>query len=206
MFSLFDIYDSITWKVSNLDGSLKIFKHTEGSANFIRQWSHSFYSPGKYKAYVSGYKNKEVISSDTVEIEITNTKDFLCYNWKDIKGSIGHATGYEDVLNDYEFITYEDMHQGIPSVSVYLRDKEKNDRPAFLIRSKKILTDYINSLYNTTPIYDETDDILLKKREELFVYKEENTYPLCIWITLKSRIVLIKNERFNEYQLYAEPQ
>ena len=25
MFSLFDIYDSITWKVSNLDGSLKIF-------------------------------------------------------------------------------------------------------------------------------------------------------------------------------------
>ena len=100
MFSLFDIYDSITWKVSNLDGSLKIFKHTEGSANFIRQWSHSFYSPGKYKAYVSGYKNKEVISSDTVEIEITNTKDFLCYNWKDIKGSIGHATGYEDVLND----------------------------------------------------------------------------------------------------------
>lgn len=57
MFSLFDIYDSITWKVSNLDGSLKIFKHTEGSANFIRQWSHSFYSPGKYKAYVSGYKN-----------------------------------------------------------------------------------------------------------------------------------------------------
>lgn len=58
MFSLFDIYDSITWKVSNLDGSLKIFKHTEGSANFIRQWSHSFYSPGKYKAYVSGYKNK----------------------------------------------------------------------------------------------------------------------------------------------------
>ena len=111
MFSLFDIYDSITWKVSNLDGSLKIFKHTEGSANFIRQWSHSFYSPGKYKAYVSGYKNKEVISSDTVEIEITNTKDFLCYNWKDIKGSIGHATGYEDVLNDYEFITYEDMHQ-----------------------------------------------------------------------------------------------
>lgn len=205
MFSLFDIYDSITWKVSNLDGSLKIFKHTEGSANFIRQWSHSFYSLGKYKAYVSGYKNKEVISSDTVEIEITNTKDFLCYNWKDIKGSIGHATGYEDVLNDYEFITYEDMHQGIPSVSVYLRDKEKNDRPAFLIRSKKILTDYINSLYNTTPVYDETDDILLKKREELFVYKEENTYPLCIWITPKSRIVLIKNERFNEYQLYAEP-
>ena len=41
MFSLFDIYDSITRKVSNLDGSLKIFKHTEGSANFIRQWSHS---------------------------------------------------------------------------------------------------------------------------------------------------------------------
>ncbi len=104
MFSLSDVYDSITWKVSNLDGSLKIFKQTEGSAKFIRQWSHSFYSPGKYKTYVSGYKNKEVISSDTVEIEITNTKDFLCYNWKDIKGPTG-AVGYENVLNDYDFIT-----------------------------------------------------------------------------------------------------
>ena len=195
MFSLSDVYDSITWKVSNLDGSLKIFKQTEGSAKFIRQWSHSFYSPGKYKTYVSGYKNKEVISSDTVEIEITNTKDFLCYNWKDIKGPTG-AVGYENVLK--RFMTLSRMRICIkesPSVSLYIRDKEKDDRPAFLIRSKKILTDYINSLYNTTPVYDETDDILLKKREELFVYKEENTYPLCIWITPKSRIVLIKNEK-----------
>lgn len=203
--SLFDVYDSITWKVSNLEGSLKIFRQTSGSANFISQWSHSFANPGNYKTYVLGYKNNEVIYSDTVEVKITNTKDFLCYNWKDIKGSIGHSTGYIDVLSDYDFSTFEDMHQGVPSVTVFLLEKKKGNKLAFLEKSKKIFIDYINSLYFTHPVYNETDHILLDKYNELFMYKKENTFPICIWITPKSKIVLIKDETYNEYQLYAEP-
>lgn len=205
MFSLFDVYDSITWKASNLDGSFKIFQYTTRGASFIRQWSHTFTSPGNYKTYVLGYKNNEVIYSDTAEVEITNAKDFLCYNWKDIKGSIGHSTGYVDVLNDYGFSTFEDMHQGIPSVTVFLIDKKKDNKPAFLKKSKKVFTDYISSLYSTHPTYNETDDNLLEKYNNLFTYKKKNTYPLCIWITPKSKIVLIKEEVYNEHQLYAEP-
>lgn len=206
MFSLFDVYDSITWKASNVDGSLKIFQYTTRGANFIRQWSHTFTSPGNYKTYVLGYKNNEVIYSDTAEVEITNTKDFLCYNWKDIKGSIGHGVSYVDVLNDYEFSTFEDMHQGIPSVTVFLIDKKKNNKPAFLKKSKKIFTDYINSLYSTQPVHYETENDLLEKYNDLFIYKPKSTYPICIWITPKSKIALIKEEIHNEYQLYAEPQ
>lgn len=206
MFSLFDVYDSITWKTSNIDGSFKIFQHTTGSANFIRQWSHTFTSPGNYKTYVLGYKNDEVIYSDTAEVEITNNKDFLCYNWKDIKSSIGHGILYVDVLNDYEFSTFEDMHQGIPSVTVFLIDKKKNNKPAFLKKSKKIFTDYINSLYSTQPVHYETENDLLEKYNDLFIYKPKSTYPICIWITPKSKIALIKEEIHNEYQLYAEPQ
>lgn len=205
MFSLLNVYDSITWEVASLDGSLKVFKHTEGSAKFIHQWSHNFYKPGKYNTYLLGYKNNEVINSDTVQIEITNTKDFLCYNWEDITKPGEHATGYIDVLNDYEFATYADMHQGIPSVTVYLTDKKKDDRPDFLKQSKDILIDYINSLYAISPTFNETDDSLQEKYDELFVYQKENAHPLCIWITPKSKIVLIKNEALNEYQLYAEP-
>ena len=205
MFSLIDVYDSITWEVTNLDGSLKVFKHTEGSAKFTHQWSHNFYKPGKYTTYLLGYKNNKVINSDTVQIEITNTKDFLCYNWKDIKEPGEHSTGYIDVLNYYEFVTYADMHQGIPSVTVHLIDKKKDARPGFFKLSKNILIDYINSLYAISPTFNETDNNLLEKYNDLFIYKKENNYPLCIWITQKSRIALIKDETFNEYQLYAEP-
>ena len=205
MFSLLDVYDSITWEVANLDGSLKIFKQTESSANFIHQWSHHFYKPGKYNTYLLGYKNNEVINSDTVQIEITNTKDFLCYNWKDIKEPGKHTTAYRDVLNYYEFGTYTEIHQGIPSVTVYLIDNKEDDHLGFLKQSKNILIDYINSLYSISPTFNETDDILLERYNDLFVYKRENSHPLCIWITPKSKIVLIKNETLNKYQLYAEP-
>lgn len=206
MFSLFDVYDSITWKASNLDGSFKIFQYTTRGASFIHQWSHAFTSPGNYKTYVLGYKNNEVIYSDTAEVKITNNKDFLCYNWKDIKGSIGHGISYIDVLNDYEFSTFENMHQGIPSVTVFLIDKKKDNKPAFLKKSKKIFTDYINSLYSTQPVHYETENDLLEKYNDLFIYKPKSTYPTCIWITPKSKIALIKEEIHNEYQLYAEPQ
>ena len=50
-----------------------------------------------------------------------------------------------------------------------------------------------------------TNAYLLEKYNDLFIYKKENNHPLCIWITQKSRIALIKHENFNEYQLYAEP-
>lgn len=205
MFSLFDVYDSITWKVSNLNGSFKIFEHTTRGASFVRQWSHNFNTPGKYKTYVLGYKDNKVIYGDTVEIDITNTKDFLCYNWKDVKNATYGSIAYVDVLNDYEFSTFEDIHQNIPSVTVFLIDKKKDNKPAFLEKSKKLFIDYINSLYSTLPTYNETDNNLLEKYNDLFFYKKENTYPLCIWVTSTSKIVLIKEEHHNEYQLYAEP-
>lgn len=207
IFPLLEVYDSIVWKVASIDGSLKLLEDSERSrgSHFIHLWSHRFHNPGKHKTYVLGYKNDEVIYSDTVEIEITNNKDFLCYNWKDIQGSIGHSEGHIDLLNDYEFITYEDMYHGVPSVLVMICDKKKDNKPAFLNRSKKIFIDYINSLYSTSPTYTETDDNILEEYDYLFIHKIKNSYPVCIWITSKSRIALIKDEFHNEYQLYAEP-
>lgn len=206
LFPLMDVYDSITWTASNIEGRMKVLEQTEGSARFTQQWTHHFNLPGKYKTYISGYKNNEIIYSDTTEIEITNTKEFLAYNWKDIHDSIGSSTAYQDVLCDeYDFSTYEDMHEGVPSVTVKLHDKKYYDKQLFLEKSKKIFIDYIYSLYAVHPEYDETDDTLLEKYNDLFVYKKENTYPLCIWITPKSKVALIKHGEYEEYQLYAEP-
>lgn len=206
LLSLVDVYDSITWKVSDIDGRMKVLAQTDHSSKFTKQWAHHFYLPGKYQTCISGYKNNKIVYSDITEIEIINTKDFLCYNWKDIHGSTGHSTGYVDVLCDeYSFATFEDMHEGIPSVTVYLRDEKKDNKPAFLEKSKKVFIDYINSLYSTTPVYSETDDELLEKYNNLFAHQPQSTHPLCIWLTPKSKIALIKDDDFKEYQLYAEP-
>lgn len=204
LLPLMDVYDSITWTVSNIEGRMKVLELIE-CTRFIQHWSHNFYLPGTYQTYILGYKDNEIIYSDTTEIEITNTKDFLAYNWGDIKGSIC-STGYIDVLcDDYSFSTYEDVHEGVPSVTVMIRDKKKKDKQAFLERSKNIFIDYVYSLYSIHPEYDESDEMLQEKYDDLFIYKKENTYPICIWITPKAKIALIKDEEFIEYQLYAEP-
>lgn len=138
LFPLMDVYNSITWKVSNIDGRMKVLEQADHSGRFTQQWSHHFYLPGKYQTYISGYKNNKIAYSDTTEIEIINTKDFLRYNWKDIHGSIGHSTGYVDALcEEYSFATFENIHEGIPSVIVYLRDEKKITNLLFLKRAKK---------------------------------------------------------------------
>ena len=179
LFPLMDVYDSITWKVSNIDGRMKVLEQTDHTGRFTQQWNHHFYLPGKYQTYIFGYKNNKIAYCDTTEIEITNTKDFLRYNWKDIHGSIGHSTGYVDVLcEEYSFATFENIHEGIPSVTVYLRDEKKDNQSAFLEKSKKVFIDYINSLYSTLPDYNEADNTLLEKYNNLFMYKKEQAYQI----------------------------
>lgn len=203
-------YDSLVWRVAELAGSYKVFEYTNHSTSFKFQWSHNFFLPGEYTTFLLGYKNDEVIYSDTIPVKITEDKDFLGYNWKDINGSIGHSTGYVDVLlEDKEFVTYQDIHQGIPSVKLSLWSRGRQDEQVFIQESEKILSDYITSLYSS-PTYNLTDDTLLEKYNSLFTHKKENAYPQCIWLTSKSKIVLLKCydkifTKYFEYEIYAEP-
>lgn len=203
-------YDSLVWKVSGLEGSYKVFEYTDYSSSFSFKWSHNFFIPGEYETFLLGYKDDKVIYSDTIPVKIADEKDFLGYNWKDIKGSIGHSVGYEDVLlEDNDIVTYQDMHQDTPSVVLSLWLNGHQDEQAFIRKSEKILSDYITSLYSS-PIYDLTDDALLEKYNSLFTYKKENAHPQCIWLTPKSKIVLLKCydkifTNYFEYEIYAEP-
>ncbi|WP_288206971.1 hypothetical protein [uncultured Parabacteroides sp.] len=204
-------YDSVVWKVSGLDGSYKIFERTDFSSSFSFKWSHNFFFPGEYETFLLGYKEDKLIyKSDTLPIKITDDKDFLGYNWKDIKGFIGHGTGYVDVLfKDRDIVTFQDMHQDTPSVELSLLLNGNQDEQAFILKSEKILSDYISSLYSSS-IYDLTDDTLVEKYNKIFTYKKENAYPQCIWLTPKSKIVLLKcyDKYFKDYfkyEIYAEP-
>jgi len=109
-------YDSIIWKVET-KGHYKVYElgHT------VYSWSHNFLLPGTFDTFLIGYKDDNVYYSDTTLIKITNDKEFLAYNWSDIKGSIGKAEGYVNLLawNQYSFATYQDIHEGVPSVKFY---------------------------------------------------------------------------------------
>ena len=105
---LSEVYDSIVWKSSHSPNSFKVFSHSN-YARYVEttffKWAHVYYSPGTYKTYLLGYKNNEIIySSDTISIDITNKKDFLAFNWKDVTDS-DFTTGYANNLDGYYLST-----------------------------------------------------------------------------------------------------
>lgn len=209
-----DFYDSIMWKVNKLAGSHEIYKYTISDgvyeAHFVPQWSHHFSLPGKYETYLVGYKDAKVVYSDTLEIQITNNKDFLGYNWKDITQKGDSRLVYVDVLSRvYEFGTFQNIYQGTPSVELSLSKKKYNEEEndASQQESKNILLNYISALYKA-PTYLETDPLLQEKYDQLFRNKQKDAYPQCIWLTPKARIVLLKCEAewLNRYVIYAEPE
>jgi len=205
IFTLSASYDSIVWKVINLEKTRKVFSYSSDSesnfANFTFQWGHNFFLPDEYKTCLLGYKNNAVIYSDTVSIQITDKKDFLGYNWIDITKQGDHTEGFQDALSENtEFAILKTFHNNIPGIRFFLRDTSSG--------KGKTLSDYITRLYSN-PIYTiENTDLLRKKYQTLFNNKIENAQPQSIWITSTSTIVLLKfapKENAFDYEIYAEP-
>ncbi|MCD7925370.1 MAG: hypothetical protein LUI85_12040 [Bacteroides sp.] len=202
-------YDSVVWKISGESGSLITHIDTGYSSTSYYSWSHNFYLPGKYKAYLLGYNNNKIVCSDSVSVAVTNNKEFLNYNWKDIKVTPDYENiGYLDVLKDYFFSIHSTVSQGVPSVTLYARKYGQYEEGSdFIPKSKQILYDYISSLYST-PTYEATEcHPLTEEYNKLFTNKEEKAEPLSIWVTPKAKIVLrqYKQDSVSEYEIYAEP-
>lgn len=212
MLHIGKLYDSITWEVAGLKGRYDIYSHRSGSAgtgsHYSWMWSHNFFIPAKYNVYLLGYKNDKIVYSDTVTINISDKKDFLSYNWTEIKSPAKFSTGYHDALvDDSHFSTYADFEDGVPSVSLLLKDDKSKDQN-FAEKSKTKLYNFINTLYDMEPTYGLNNNEIKAKYKELFRNTKEYFSPLCIWITPKARITLVRdhNSIYSiEYKIYAEP-
>lgn len=205
LFSLREVYDSIVWSVSDVEGRYKIFQHSHDESDshvqFKFGWGHDFFLPGEYDTYLHGYKDNKVIYGDTLSVNITDNKDFLGYNWIDIKGSLGHSSGCHSVLSDYELATYQNVYDGVPGITFFIWNT--SGRPSGII-----LSDYITKLYGFPKYDNDNETLLLEKYDELFNYKEEGSIPEAIWTTTSSLIVLLKvPHRLDnrKYEIYAEP-
>lgn len=211
-FTLLDLteaYDSLVWVCTNTNQRYKILEDSGNSTHFTWKWSNCFFLPAKYETVLLGYKNNQLISGDTVTVDIANNKDFLGYNWKDVVRTSRYNIGYQNVfLKGCDFVTYSIVTEGIPSACLFLIDNKNTGERTFALKSKQILFDYISSLYST-PTYSSDGNQLFSEVYNTFRNKEEGTTPEYIWITTKSKIALIKRydeaANYLKYEIYAEP-
>ncbi len=207
---IINVYDSIVWKVSGNEKRFKILEFNNSSSEFTFGWGHNFFQPAEYETILIGYKDDAIIYSDTLVVTISNNKDFLGYNWKDITATSEYYSGivYADVLSSlYELATSQDIHEGTPSVSLFYKTDINEEQSIFSQKSEKQLFDFISSLYST-PIFDQNDaNALSENYNKLFKYKATDASPKSIWITPKSKIVLLESVWIygKYYYIYAEP-
>lgn len=204
-------YDSIIWVVSGQQGSRRIFigySSQHPGTSLTWSWSHCFYSPGHYEARLHGYKSNKIVCSDTLQVDVTDNKDFLGWNWNeltDLNRNIGHI----NALNrNYEFTTYAAIsQQGIPSIELNLWNSLGEEEKLFSQKSDTVLYNYITSLYRQ-PVYDRNSSELADKYNILFSKIDENVQPCAIWLTRNAKIVLLKKDVKNNERcwIYAEPE
>lgn len=205
------IYDSITWSSPAQKGRMKVFSIETGNSysgcKLVSLWSQTFYLPGEYETYLLCYKDNQVVYSDTLKVEVVDEKDFLMYNWDEVKVSDKTSIGFNNALNDTRTLSaLRLMHGDTPGIQLYLQQTIDDDNE-FAELSHQFLYDYISSIYQQ-PVYDREADNLMEKYQELFSYKDINSVPQAIWLTPKSKIVLLMRDRdgLKQTYVYAEPQ
>jgi len=126
-----------------------------------------------------------VIYTDAIEVNLTNDRDFLMYDWDDISDAAIGSVGYNNfIVPELTLLSQSFWKDETPYVRVYL-DKSMNSPYA-----KEWLYDYITRLYKT-PAYSDSSEVE-EKYTELFASADENDTPLYIWKDDKSVIALVR--------------
>lgn len=203
------VYDSIIWTIKDEPGSFPIF-HKESGEGFqglilTLEWMQCFTLPGIYETRLTAWKDNEVVGDDCIEVTIANEKDFLLFNWEEIKKNSQAWEGHVNVLdNSSELYTTYGLNGTVPFVKVQAINAGFN-------KSYTLLYNYLCRLYSQ-PTYEAKTEKqqMFTKYRELFSEQGEypNGYPCAIWTTEYANIVLlmIDNDEFRDrYIIYAEP-
>lgn len=209
LLDLTEAYDSLVWVCTNTNQRYKILEDSENSTHFTWKWSNCFFLPAEYETVLLGYKNNQLISCDTVSVNIKNDRDFIGFNWKDVLSKSKVSAGYHSVFSKgYDFVTCSVVNDGTPALYLFLFRTNNDNEADFLQKSRQVLIDYTNSLYGA-PTYSSDENLLSEFYSAMFKNKEEGTIPELIWVTQKSIIALVKKyEEFAvhpKYEIHAEP-
>jgi hypothetical protein len=212
-FTLLDLteaYDSLVWVCSNTNQRYKILEYSYNSSRFTWKWSTCFFLPEEYETVLLGYKNSQVITSDTVSVNIVNNKDFLGYNWVDVVSTSTAGTSYHNVFQKkYDFKTRSVVTDDAPSEYLFLHSTTEREA-IFAPKSRQILFNYANLLYSSPTYSSDEGNSLSEVYNKLFKNKNKSATPEYIWVTSKSKIALLKKydsiNGYSNYEIYAEPK
>lgn len=198
--------DSIVWTVDGLGGSFRVFEHGEGEGwvdnRLTLKWGHCFKYPGEYKTYLTAWKDNKATYHHQLDISVTNSKDFLVYNWSDITKDSQAWGSYADVLKSSPaLITTHGLSGAVPFAEVRLFGSN-------FAQSYQTLYDYLCKLY-AAPTYESTKkDKMWHLYDELFSEQKKQGIPDAIWVTERANIVLLlldESMDYPGYVVYAEP-
>lgn len=207
-------YDSIVWRVPASKGSRKLFYWERGDGSFHSSinssWAHCFYYPGRVKCILSAYKDGEILYGDTLEVDVKNDKDFLMYNWADIKDNSDKiSTGHVNAVNEsFTLYSYRGVNDA-PYINVFIESSLNRDDEEMRLHEKE-LSNYISNIYGK-PLYDRNSpELSIFFKSDFKAVKAEYMKPVYIWQTEKSNIVLLSGtdneEELSWTYIHAEPR
>lgn len=200
--ALSQLCDSLVFDVMAYPGlgSRKIYYNEDKGSKLIYRWEHRFYLPINGLCRIRAYKNGKVVYTDGVSICVSNDKDFLMYNWDEVADADAGNTGHVNFIDPrHELSSMASFKDGIPYIKVFYQGEEEV--------AQEWLYDYAKRMFKE-PAYSESAEVD-EKYSELFLSKEDNETPICIWLTEKSVISLVAsyNDVIEITDLYikAEP-
>ena len=189
-WSLSQLCDSLVFSVMGEDGSRKVYYDEKGHSELIAGWDHRFYLPQSCLCRIQAYKNNEVIYTDAIEVNLTNDKDFLMYDWDEISdAAIGSITYNNFIEPQYSIVTSTYWKGQRPYAKVAV------EKPESLEDARTWLYEYMKKLYKD-PVYSESSEVKMKYAE-LFVSAQEDETPLYIWKDDKAVVALV--EQYDEF-------
>ncbi len=214
-FLKYKAMDSLIWNVEGATNKKQLIKRDENSFGVSTEWGHNFYTPGKHMTYLKGYIDGVQVVSDSVLVDVLpSKKDFLNLNWSDVPLPGNASTGYaNNDVEDYTFSIYPRLTDGIKSASLYAFhttvSRNENSFGQLSDRVKKVLTEYIDTIFGEATYTIEGDSGLDRHYAEHFKRKQSDVSVIRIWKTPKTNIALLQeigdNSRDEEYFIYAEP-
>ena len=200
-WSLSQLCDSLVFSVMGENESRKVYYDEKGHSELIVGWDHYFYLPKGCICSIQAYKDNDVIYTDAIEVNLTNDRDFLMYDWDDISDAAIGTVPYNNFIIPELCLISRTGFVGEVPYAIVTMDKGMNVEGV-----KAWLYDYVVKLYKE-PLYSESEEVKAKYNE-LFASADVKDTPLYIWKDSKSVVALIQYD-YGEgrwiYYIKAEP-
>lgn len=219
-----DVYDSLTFAVSDIDKELKFFSigyeaPNDPIGNPVEFgpsiWKHHFFKSGVHTVYIYAYKNGIKKTLKSADINVIKNLDLFNIGWNDFKDEqialVNQVEIYRtDISKGHEKVSLISNIKTISATHNWLTTRWPYDGELY-DRGNEIFVEYLEDTYGTaTYLASETNNIVDVFNNTFKTIRLRNPHSNSIygiWITEKSKIVILiqsYSDSQHEYFIYAE--